>query len=59
MTHPPVMKRETERIGVFARRALLLMGGQFAVLGTLGARLYQVQVRDGARYATLADENRI
>jgi len=53
------MKRETERIGVFARRALLLMGGQFAALGTLGARLYQVQVRDGARYATLADENRI
>jgi len=25
----------------------------------LGARLYQVQVRDGARYTTLADENRI
>ena len=36
-----------------------MMGGQVAVLGTLGARLYQVQVREGARYTTLADENRI
>jgi penicillin-binding protein 2 len=53
------MRRDVERTGVFTRRALLLMGGQFAVLGMLGARLYQVQVRDGARYTTLADENRI
>jgi penicillin-binding protein 2 len=53
------VKRDTERTGVFTRRALLLLGGQIAVLGTLGARLYQVQVRDGARYTTLADENRI
>jgi penicillin-binding protein 2 len=53
------MKRDVERTGVFTRRALLLMGGQLAVLGTLGARLYQVQVRDGARYTTMADENRI
>src|ERR1700722_15097755 len=53
------MKRDVERTGVFTRRALLLLGGQLAVLGTLGARLYQVQVRDGARYTTLADENRI
>ena len=53
------MKRDVEPTGVFTRRALLLMGGQLAVLGTLGARLYQVQVRDGARYMTLADENRI
>jgi penicillin-binding protein 2 len=53
------MKRDVERTGIFTRRALLLMGGQLAVLGTLGARLYQVQVREGARYTTLADENRI
>jgi penicillin-binding protein 2 len=53
------MKREIESSGVFTRRALLLMGGQIAVLGTLGTRLYQVQVRDGARYTMLADENRI
>ena len=53
------MKRETQRSGVFTRRALLMMGGQVAVLGTLAARLYQVQVDEGARYATLANENRI
>jgi penicillin-binding protein 2 len=53
------MKREVERTSVFTRRALLLMGGQVAVLGTLGARLYQVQVEQGARYTTMADENRI
>jgi len=53
------MKREAQRTGVFTRRALLLMGGQVAILGTLAARLYQVQVRDGARYTTLADENRV
>src|SRR5258707_15020743 len=35
------------------------MGGQVAILGALAARLYQVQVREGARYTTLADENRI
>ncbi len=53
------MKRDIERTNVFTRRALLMMGGQVAVLGTLAARLYQVQVREGARYTTLADENRI
>jgi penicillin-binding protein 2 len=53
------MKREGERTGVFTRRALLLMGGQVAVLGGLGARLYQVQVTEGARYTTMANENRI
>jgi penicillin-binding protein 2 len=53
------MKRDTRRTGVFTRRALLMMGGQVALLGGLGAKLYQVQVVDGGRYATLAEENRI
>jgi penicillin-binding protein 2 len=53
------MKHETSRTGVFARRALLMMGGQVALLGALAVRLYQVQVVEGARYATLAEENRI
>jgi penicillin-binding protein 2 len=44
---------------VFTRRALLMMGAQAAALGGLAARLYQVQVLDGERYATLAEENRI
>jgi penicillin-binding protein 2 len=53
------MKRAVAPTGVFTRRALIVMGGQVAILGGLGVRLYQVQVRDGARYTTLADENRI
>jgi len=53
------MKRDTRRTGVFTRRALLLMGGQVAVLGGLAARLYQVQILEGARYATLAEANRV
>ena len=53
------MKRETKHTGVFTRRALFVMGAQVAVLGGLAAQLYKVQVVDGGRYATLADENRI
>ena len=53
------MKRETQNSGVFTRRALIVGGVQVAALGALAARLYQVQVVEGARYATLADSNRI
>ena len=53
------MRRETQRAGVFTRRALLAMGAQATLLGGLGVRLWQVQVADGARYATLAEENRV
>ncbi len=53
------MKRDTQRTGVFTRRALLMMGGQVALLGGLAAKLYQVQVVESGRYATLAEENRI
>jgi len=53
------MKREVQRSGVFTRRALIIGGAQLATLGALGAKLYQVQVVDGARYATMSDSNRI
>lgn len=53
------MRRETRHTGVFTRRALLLMAGQTAVLSGLAARLYQVQIVDGQRYRTLANDNRI
>ena len=52
-------KKENKRSGVFTRRALLMGAGQLGVLGTLGAKLYQVQVVEGVRYATLAESNRI
>jgi len=53
------VKRETKKTGVFTRRALLIAGAQVTALGALGAKLYQVQVLEGDRYATLAEENRI
>ena len=53
------MKRETKRTGVFTRRALLVAGAQVGALGFLAAKLYQVQVVEGARYATLAETNRV
>jgi len=53
------MRRENKRTGVFTRRALLIGGAQLSALGLLAAKLYQVQVVDGARYATLAETNRI
>jgi penicillin-binding protein 2 len=53
------MKQEGRRNTVFTRRALFLMAAQTGALGVLAAKLYRAQVLDGARYATLADTNRI
>jgi len=53
------VRRDGKRVGAFTRRALLMMGGQTALFGGLAAKLYVVQVVEGARYTTLADENRI
>ena len=47
------------RYATFSRRALLLSGGMTAVFGLLAGRLYQLQVVDGDRYLTEAEENRI
>lgn len=53
------MKREHKRTGVYTRRALLIAGAQVAAFGALAAKLYQVQLVEGRKYATLADTNRI
>jgi penicillin-binding protein 2 len=53
-------QREEERVrGIFARRALLLGGVQVGLLGFLAHRLHRLQVDEGERYATLAEENRL
>ena len=52
-------KREHQRSAVFTRRALLIGGVQIAAFAGLAAKLYQVQVVDGVRYAALAQNNRI
>ena len=52
-------KGDGERSGLFTRRALLLGGVQGVLIGALAGRLYQLQVLETQRFATLAEENRI
>lgn len=53
------MHRDSERHKLFSRRALMLGGGQAALLSVLIGRMYYLQVIESERYVTLADENRI
>ena len=53
------VRRQGTRNGVFTRRALLIGAAQVGAFGLLGAKLYQVQVVDGQRYAMLANTNRV
>lgn len=53
------MHRDSERHKLFSRRALMLGGGQAALLSALVGRMYYLQVIESQRYVTLADENRI
>lgn len=55
----PFRKGDGERSGLFTRRALLLGGAQVVLMSALAGRLYQLQVLETERFATLADENRI
>ncbi|WP_376090372.1 penicillin-binding protein 2 [Roseomonas sp. CCTCC AB2023176] len=54
-----VKKEEEFRRSVFTRRALALGALQIGGLGFLGWRLNKLQVEEGERYATLAEENRV
>ena len=54
------IKREEERRrSIFTRRAALLGVVQLGALSFLGHRLYRLQIEEGRRYATLAEENRV
>ncbi len=48
-----------EKGRVFSRRALMLAGGQAALMSALAGRLYYLQVLHADQYAMMADENRI
>ena len=54
-----VKLEEERRRSVFTRRAMLLGGLQAGAFGFLGWRLHKLQVEQGARFATLAEENRL
>lgn len=53
------MIRDQDRYRTFTRRAVLLAGGQLALFSALAGRMYQLQVVEGERYRTLAEDNRI
>ncbi len=48
-----------ESAGIISRRALLLGGGQLALLGTLVLRMRQLQVHEAEDYQLLAEDNRV
>ena len=51
--------KHKSRYAGFSRRTLLLSGGMSAIFGVLAARLYQLQIVNGERYLTEAEDNRI
>lgn len=54
-----MQKRDTDRYKLFTRRVLLLAGGKVLLFSALAGRLYQLQVLESSKYATLAEDNRI
>lgn len=53
------MRNETIKSKLFTRRALILSGFKAALLSTLAARLYYLQIIKSDEYTTLSDGNRI
>lgn len=53
------MYHDNDRAKVFSRRALMLAGGQAALVGTLAARMYYLQVMEADKYTMLAEDNRV
>jgi len=52
-------RKDKSRYETFSRRAMLLGGGMTAVFGVLAGRLYQLQILQGDRYMTQAEDNRV
>lgn len=53
------MARDAERFRLFTRRAVLLGGAKAGLLTILAGRLYYLQIAQGEKYSTLAEDNRI
>jgi penicillin-binding protein 2 len=53
------MRGDSERGRLFTRRAILIGGAQAGLFSLLAGRLYYLQVIEGGKYRTLAEENRI
>ena len=53
------MHRDASRYKTFSRRSIILFGGKLVFFSGLIARMYHLQIVEGQKYKTLADENRI
>ena len=53
------MHGDSDRYKTFSRRSIILFGGEIFLLSGLASRMYYLQVVDGEKYKTLADENRV
>ncbi|MDD5585492.1 MAG: penicillin-binding protein 2, partial [Alphaproteobacteria bacterium] len=53
------MSRDSERSRLFTRRAILLGGAKAGLLSLLAGRIYYLQILQGDKYRTLAEENRV
>jgi penicillin-binding protein 2 len=53
------MYHDNDRAKMFGRRAMMLAGGQAAMVGALAARMYYLQVIDADKYRLQAEGNRI
>ena len=53
------MERDSEQVENFARRAFFVGALQGVVLTVLGGRLAYLQIAQGEKYATLAENNRV
>lgn len=58
MQRPISIQRE-KTAQTMTRRALLMAGGMTGFVALLGARMWQISVRDSAQYGLLAEENRV
>src|ERR1700677_1184475 len=53
------MRGDSERARLFTRRAVLIGAAQGGLFSLLAGRLYYLEVIEGGKYRTLAEENRI
>ncbi|MGE0659386.1 MAG: penicillin-binding protein 2 [Reyranellaceae bacterium] len=53
------MQRDNDRYKLFTRRVLVIGGAKVLLFSALAGRLYQLQVLESSKYATLAEDNRI
>src|ERR1700733_15105378 len=53
------MRGDSERARLFTRRAILVGAAQAGLFSLLAGRLYYLQVIEGEKYRTLAEENRV